>query len=38
MNIPAAGTELPSLLNRGIGVKANDINRRTDWAAKYGAK
>jgi hypothetical protein len=31
----AAQMELPAI-NRGI--KANEVNRRTDWAAKYGSK
>jgi hypothetical protein len=31
----AAQLELPAI-NRGI--KANEVNRRTDWAAKYGSK
>lgn len=30
-----SNTDLPAI-NRGI--KANEVNRRTDWAAKYGSK
>ena len=31
-----SSSDLPALLARGV--KANDVNRRTDWAAKYGGK
>lgn len=34
--LPAIPADLPPI-SRGVGVKANPINKRTDWLAKYGA-